>query len=111
MRLCYAKPVTMNKLTIDNSAGVTLSQADSISGVLTLTDGLLTTTTTNLITLNNSATVTGASNASFVNGPIKKTGNQAFIFPVGVSGTEIGYSEEVMVCAPRATSHCAISVL
>ena len=78
---------TVNNLTIDNSAGVTLSQAKSVSGTLTLTDGLLTTTTTNLITVNNSATVTGASNASFVNGPIKKIGKQAFIFPVGVSGT------------------------
>jgi len=80
---------TVNNLTINNSAGVTLSQAESVSGTLTLTGGLLTTTTTNLITLNNSATVTGGSNTSFVNGPIKKIGNQAFIFPVGVSG--VGY--------------------
>ena len=79
--------LTMNNLTIDNPAGVTLSQAESIGGTLTLTAGLLTTTTTNLITVNNSATVTGASNASFVDGPIKKIGNQAFIFPVGASGT------------------------
>lgn len=79
--------LTLNNLTINNSAGVSLSQAESVNGVLTLTNGLLTTTAANLITVNNSAAVTGASNASFVNGPIKKIGNQAFTFPVGVSGT------------------------
>jgi hypothetical protein len=79
--------LTLNNLTINNPAGVTLSQAVSVNGVLTLTNGLLTTTAANLITVNNLATVTGASNASFVNGPIKKIGKQAFIFPVGVSGT------------------------
>jgi hypothetical protein len=92
---------TMNNLTIDNPEDVTLPQAESISGTLTLTDGLLNTTTTNLITLNNSATVTGASNASFVNGPIKKIGNQAFVFPVGVEGT--GYVP-IGISAPTSTT-------
>ena len=80
---------TVNNLTIDNSSttGVTLSQAESVAGVLTLTDGLLNTTMTNLITVNNGGSATGASNSSFVNGPITKIGNQAFTFPVGASGT------------------------
>lgn len=92
---------TLNNLTIDNPGGVTLSQATSVNGTLTLTDGLLTTTTTNLITVNNSATVSGASNASFVNGPIKKIGKQAFVFPVGVSGT--GYVP-IGISAPTSTT-------
>ena len=92
---------TVNNLTINNAAGVTLSQAESVNGILTLTNGLLTTTSTNLITVNNTATVTGASNASFVNGPIKKIGNQAFIFPVGVSGT--GYVP-IAISAPASAT-------
>jgi len=94
--------LTLNNLTINNAAGVTLSQAESVNGALTLTNGLLNTTATNLITVNNLATVTGASNASFVNGPINKIGNQAFIFPVGVSGTgyvPIGISAPVSATA------------
>lgn len=92
---------TLNNLTINNAAGVRLSQAESVNGILTLSNGVLTTTTTNLITVNNSATVTGASNASFVDGPIKKIGNQSFIFPVGVSGT--GYVP-IAISAPASTT-------
>jgi len=92
---------TLNNLTINNAAGVTLSQAESVAGVLTLTSGLLTTTSTNLITVNNAATVTGASNTSFVNGPITKLGKQAFTFPVGVAGT--GYVP-IAISAPASTT-------
>jgi hypothetical protein len=94
---------TVNNLTIDNTSttGVTLSQAENVAGVLTLTDGLLNTTTTNMITVNNGGSTTGASNSSFVNGPITKVGDQAFIFPVGVSGT--GYVP-IGISAPSATT-------
>jgi hypothetical protein len=94
---------TVNNLTIDNSSttGVTLSQAESVTGVLTLTDGLLNTTSANLITVNNGGSATGASNSSFVNGPITKIGNQAFTFPVGSSGT--GYVP-IGISAPSTTT-------
>ncbi|MBK8873129.1 MAG: hypothetical protein IPN13_04100 [Bacteroidetes bacterium] len=29
----------------------------------------------------------GASNSSFVSGPVKKVGNSSFIFPIGIGGT------------------------
>lgn len=94
---------TINNLTINNSSatGVTLSQAESLAGVLTLTEGLLNTTTTNLITVNNGGSTTGASNSSFVNGPITKIGNQAFTFPVGAAGT--GYIP-IGISAPATTT-------
>jgi hypothetical protein len=37
----------------------------------------------NILLLNNAATATGANNSSFVSGPVRKTGNQAFVFPTG----------------------------
>lgn len=94
---------TVNNLTINNSSttGVTLSQAESVTGVVTLTDGLLNTSTTNLVTVSNGGSTTGASNSSFVNGPIVKVGNQAFTFPVGVSGT--GYVP-IGISAPSTTT-------
>lgn len=71
-------------LIIDNASGVTLNGAKTLNGSLTLTSGLLTTTATNLLIFpDNFTTVTGASNTSFVNGPVRKNGNDAFTFPVG----------------------------
>lgn len=76
---------TFNNLTINNSnvAGVSLAQVANVRGALTMNAGLLHTTAINIIQLNNGTTTTGATNTSFVSGPIRKTGNQAFIFPVG----------------------------
>jgi hypothetical protein len=76
---------TFNNLTLNNSGatGVTLGQAMNVRGTLVLTDGYLYTTTSNVLTLTNGATTTGASNGSFVSGPMAKTGNQSFVFPVG----------------------------
>ncbi|MBL7722871.1 MAG: T9SS type A sorting domain-containing protein [Chitinophagaceae bacterium] len=69
---------------INNAAGVILNGAKTLSGTLTLTSGLLTTTATNLLIFPDGfTTVNGASNASFVNGPVRKNGNDAFTFPVG----------------------------
>lgn len=93
---------TVNSLTIDNAAGVTLSQDLAVSGVLTLTNGVLTTTALTLMTVNNGASVTGASNSSFVDGPVTKIGNTAFTFPVGVTG--VGYVPIGISAPSTATS-------
>lgn len=92
---------TLNSLTINNAAGVTLSQAQNVKGALYLTKGLLNTTMTNLLTLNNAAVVLGGSQTSYVNGPIKKIGSQAFTFPVGSAGT--GYVP-IGISAPTTTT-------
>jgi hypothetical protein len=70
-------------LKIDNSAGVVLDQSVSVSGALALSMGELTTTSTILLTLNDGASVNGGSASSYVNGPLKKLGNERFRFPVG----------------------------
>ncbi len=71
-------------LEINNSSGgLTLNAPVSVSNNLNFITGTLFSTTTNLLLLSNNVTATGASNASFVSGPIRKTGNQAFVFPVG----------------------------
>ena len=93
-------------LTINNSNGISLDDGANIvnktvTGVLTLTNGYLTTDANNFIILSQGATATVAnaaieaggavlvpqSNSPFVNGPMRKVGTQAFIFPVGVVGT------------------------
>ena len=64
-----------NNLTINNNAGVTLSSAVSVAGTLTLTDGILTTSGANLLSISNTsnAAVSGGSATSFINGPVRWT--------------------------------------
>ena len=65
-----------NNLTINNtSTGVTLSNNVSVDGILTLTDGILTTTSAKLLSITNPSNlaISGGSVASFINGPVNWT--------------------------------------
>jgi hypothetical protein len=79
--------VDYNNLTINNAAGVSLSAAETVSGTLTLTNGKITTTASNLLTLGSAATVSGGSTSSFVDGPmahtVASTSSTAKNFPIG----------------------------
>ncbi|MCX8019335.1 MAG: T9SS type A sorting domain-containing protein [Chitinophagaceae bacterium] len=70
-------------LRIDNASHVTLSQSTIISGILHLTNGKLITSSSNLLTLADNATYTGGSSSSFVEGPMRKIGDEDFNFPIG----------------------------
>jgi hypothetical protein len=60
-----------------------LNQSVTVGGVLTLTSGIVGTSTTNILALNTNATSTSGSSQSFVSGPMSKTGTADFVFPVG----------------------------
>ncbi len=76
---------TLNNLRLNNSsaAGVTLAQALNVRGILTFTDAYLNTSAVNILTMTSTSSAVSASNNSFVFGPMVKTGNTAFTFPVG----------------------------
>lgn len=76
---------TFYSLSINNTSatGVTLNNSAIVNSSLTLTDGILFTTTANLLTLIDGVTSSSGSAASFVDGPMKKIGNETFVFPVG----------------------------
>ncbi len=82
-------PVTnYQNVVISGGGGKNLTGAVSMEGVLTLTNGLVNTTSTNILTLTATATNPGTnpgggSLASFINGPMRKIGTANFIFPVG----------------------------
>src|ERR1035437_2209220 len=86
---------TFNNLTINNSlgsaGGVTLNVAPAASTIvtvaLTLTNGKLITTSTNLLTMNAGSSATSGLATSFVDGPIAKVGTSTFVFPTGNSTT------------------------
>ncbi len=54
-----------------------------VNGGLEMTNGIVSTTAINLLTLNDDATSTSGSDTSFVDGPMRKVGNDAFVFPLG----------------------------
>jgi Secretion system C-terminal sorting domain len=76
----------MSKLEIDKNSGtIQLNQQMIIDSTIIFVNGII--NTDSLITLNEAATVIGASNQSFVDGAVKKIGNTAFVFPVGDNGS------------------------
>jgi hypothetical protein len=62
---------------------LTLNVPVEVTNSLILTSGNINTTSSNILQLANLATSTSGSSSSFVNGPMRKTGNQDFVFPVG----------------------------
>lgn len=78
-----------NNVTIAGGGTKTLANAVTMNGLLTLTSGVLQTSSTNLLTLSSTATVSAPSagdNSSYVSGPLRRMGTTAFTFPVGKSG-------------------------
>lgn len=74
-------------LRLNNSgAGVLLAGECIVAGELTLENGLIHSQPDNMLTLVQNATATSGSPTSYVNGPMKKIGENAFVFPVGNNG-------------------------
>ncbi|MBL0146852.1 MAG: hypothetical protein IPP48_15140 [Chitinophagaceae bacterium] len=81
------QPNTYTNLTIDGGGNKTLPFPIAINGTLNLISGYVINNITDLLTMNSGSSATGASNSSFVNGPVAKTGSTNFEFPVGKTGT------------------------
>ena len=81
---------TFNNVSINNSngtvSGVTVNTTATINGALTFSAGIFNTSASGYLIMANAATTSGASNSSYVDGPIQKTGQQTFTFPVGTGG-------------------------
>ncbi|NTW32643.1 MAG: hypothetical protein HGB12_08475, partial [Bacteroidetes bacterium] len=82
---------TLKNLKLKNSSGLTLSNAVTVEGSLFLTNGILTTTSTNIlsITNNSNTAIVSPSTTRYIDGPLKWTlaSGTAYSFPVGKGGT------------------------
>lgn len=77
---------TFYNLKANKSGGtILLSSPTQVNNQLTLTAGKIKSTSTNYLKLIAGSSYTGGSNSSYVAGPVRKTGNSAFIFPTGDS--------------------------
>jgi hypothetical protein len=78
---------TFNELEMNNTGGgLILNGQVVVTANCNFLQGNIHSSTANLIRIDNNATATSANNGSYVSGPIRKTGNQSFIFPVGKDG-------------------------
>ena len=79
----------LRNLTLNRASGtLALGTILALNGTLTLTEGILTTTTANGLTLATAATVSGGSAASFVSGPLARvvpvtSSSASYPFPLG----------------------------
>lgn len=69
--------------TMMNPAGLTLLTPLTLPWNADLVDGKITTTAANILTMIDNAVYTGGSVNSFISGPMRKIGDEDFIFPVG----------------------------
>lgn len=77
-----------------------LNGAATMSGNLTLSNGLVVTTTANLLTITATGSSFGGNTNSFVTGPLRKIGNAAFVFPVGKLVGAINHYRTISISAP-----------
>jgi hypothetical protein len=71
---------------IDNVAGIMLLSPLTLPYNLVLVNGKIHSTYSNILHLSDNSVCTGGSVASFVEGPLKKSGDDDFTFPTGVGG-------------------------
>ena len=97
----YDESISLDKsLTLTNTGATTLRDLAlngagrvlalgaplTLTGTLGLANGLVRTTAAHLLTLAESATASAGTATSYVDGPLRKVGQQAFVFPVGAGG-------------------------
>lgn len=71
-----------------------------VYGTFNFVDGVLYTSSSDYLRVENNATVSGASSDSYVEGVVRKVGNDAFTFPVGRGGVYAA----ITMTAPSSTS-------
>ncbi len=80
-------PVNINDLILNNSNNIKLDNQLEIIDLLTFTNGKIfsdrTDYSSQFVNFLSGATYSGVDNSHFVDGVVRKTGNTAFVFPVG----------------------------
>jgi hypothetical protein len=106
--------VQFTNVTVTNGTYVKLQDPVSITGNLNLSSGYIGTTSTNLLTVNNTSTtaVTGGSTTAYVDGPlawsIPATTSSNYVFPIG-DRTHNGGSYLPLTLSPNSTSGATVT--
>jgi hypothetical protein len=87
-------------LKLNNVGGLAANRPIVVTSTLDLTSGILETTEVNYVSLLDNAVAINANSGSYVDGPVRKTGNDAFVFPVG----DEGHFKPISISAPSSVS-------
>jgi hypothetical protein len=101
---------TLRDLTLAGAGkALTLGAPLTLTGSLTLNAGLVRTTAATLLTLADQATATAGNTTSYVDGPLRKVGQQAFVFPLGKNGqwARLGISAPASAAAAFTAEYVA----
>lgn len=87
----------LNNLTLNRANGMILNAPLSLNGTLTLTNGIITTSADNLLTINNTVigAISGGSTSSYIRGPLARTlpanlsSGSIYSFPIGKSAYKL----------------------
>lgn len=81
----------LHDLALNNSGGASLGMDLTITGTLNFVSGILTTSSSAVLTLDESATVIGAGSSSYIEGPLRVTKSSSGVgnlsFPIGKNGS------------------------
>jgi hypothetical protein len=95
-----ANPVIQRLVMNKPAQSLTLNTPVDIGSSATFTSGIINTSNTNILTFISGSSANGANNTSYVDGPVLKTGNQLFTFPVG----DGGFYRAISISAPTGTT-------
>ncbi|MCF8276162.1 MAG: SBBP repeat-containing protein [Flavobacteriales bacterium] len=95
--VCDVQTITFNK----PSGYARLTGTMQVSNSMVLMQGVIHAVDTGLVKVLDNTTVSSASDASHVQGPVEKVGNDGFSFPIGRNGIY----QPLTISAPSSTSH------
>jgi hypothetical protein len=81
-----ASPVVQRLIMNKTADSLVLNTTVMVGDSATFISGIINTTPAAILEFRDNATFSGANNNSYVEGPVKKTGNDGFLFPVGNNG-------------------------
>ena len=92
---------SFKRIQVNKSAGiVSLGYPLTLADTLFLSQGVIATDTTNLLTVPDNGIISGGSDSSYIHGPLKKIGNDAFTFALGDTALHIGGYHSLGISAP-----------
>lgn len=81
---------TFTRVVVNNTFGtspqLTTEGVTTINEVLTLTRGIVSTAAARMVVMAHNSTASSGNTNSYIDGPMKKIGNDAFVFPLGNGG-------------------------